>query len=415
MNNMTDETFQAYTGVEKRFSVDGKTLVVPARLDTFITYRTNFRKLAKSCSDNALQEYKTSVNDLDTFMEHLPQIYQKHLDIIAGKAIDILIAEGVYDYSVETFTERHMASFCNTLNDYQTMQQNIEETQEENYGVKSGIAKGLGSFLTRNSSNFVKSFVDGATDSFADGSEKLTNDQKAELYQHIILRELFNDIFSDYWNTVITMVEILRENLHDIWLFDSGEVNDIGIIIQNIKNPNFPQDKIVDILFDYILKKPNEERVYKILEDRYGTTEEIAALLDYFIYPDFANTVYTKNDFPEQEAEDSDESSETEQNSSQQETFGNSQNDNDAQSVGKSEGGILKRGLKIGAGILAAGMAMSAFGRSNQSSGSSARRNNSGRKSLWGTAMCPYGKKGQDGWTIHCNMGCPLWTECGGK
>ena len=264
MNNMTDETFQAYTGVEKRFSVDGKTLVVPARLDTFITYRTNFRKLAKSCSDNALQEYKTSVNDLDTFMEHLPQIYQKHLDIIAGKAIDILIAEGVYDYSVETFTERHMASFCNTLNDYQTMQQNIEETQEENYGVKSGIAKGLGSFLTRNSSNFVKSFVDGATDSFADGSEKLTNDQKAELYQHIILRELFNDIFSDYWNTVITMVEILRENLHDIWLFDSGEVNDIGIIIQNIKNPNFPQDKIVDILFDYILKKPNEERVYKI-------------------------------------------------------------------------------------------------------------------------------------------------------
>jgi len=36
-------------------------------------------------------------------------------------------------------------------------------------------------------------------------------------------------------------------------------------------------------------------------------------------------------------------------------------------------------------------------------------------KSLWGTGMCPYGKKDENGWTIHCDISCPLHHECGGK
>ncbi len=38
------------------------------------------------------------------------------------------------------------------------------------------------------------------------------------------------------------------------------------------------------------------------------------------------------------------------------------------------------------------------------------------KKSLWGTAMCPYGKKSESGvGTIHCDIGCPLHHQCGGR
>ena len=37
-------------------------------------------------------------------------------------------------------------------------------------------------------------------------------------------------------------------------------------------------------------------------------------------------------------------------------------------------------------------------------------------KSLWGTAMCPYGRKSDSGvGTIHCDIGCPLYHRCGGR
>lgn len=55
-------------------------------------------------------------------------------------------------------------------------------------------------------------------------------------------------------------------------------------------------------------------------------------------------------------------------------------------------------------------------------SGNSSRKGGGGKKSLWGTAMCPWGQKANkynssapNFQTISCNIGCPMWTQCGGK
>lgn len=49
-------------------------------------------------------------------------------------------------------------------------------------------------------------------------------------------------------------------------------------------------------------------------------------------------------------------------------------------------------------------------------------RKQSKKQSLWGTAMCPWGQKAKkydssapDFMTISCNIGCPMYTQCGGK
>lgn len=68
-----------------------------------------------------------------------------------------------------------------------------------------------------------------------------------------------------------------------------------------------------------------------------------------------------------------------------------------------------------GHGILS-GLVNSAINNTqNRGFGFSSSNSNSGKQSLWGTAMCPYGKKNASGFSIRCNIGCPMWSECGGK
>lgn len=61
MGNIMEEAFTAYTGSEKVFTLNGKELVIPARFDAFITYRTKFMKLAKACADKARSIKKKSM------------------------------------------------------------------------------------------------------------------------------------------------------------------------------------------------------------------------------------------------------------------------------------------------------------------------------------------------------------------
>ncbi|MBO4693243.1 MAG: hypothetical protein J5659_02470 [Clostridia bacterium] len=415
MANILEESFTKYEGKEKVFSLNGKNLVIPAGLDTFIHYRTKFRELAKVCSDNALQEYNATVNNLDTFMEHFPKIYHRHLNVVAGKAIDVLISEGVYNFSAETFTKRHLDSICVTLNDYETMQQSIEETQELNYNNAGGIVKGLGSFFTRNSGSFVQGFVDGVTDSLADETKSLTAEQKIELYQRIIPHKLLQNTFVDYWNVVITMVEILQENNKDFCLNDCDDVNDIEAISQSIKNPNFPQERIIDVLFDYILKNPTEERVYKLLQDKFGITEETSAIFDYFIYPDFANDIYSENDFTKEESLSVSKNSQSEQSDSNHDTSTDYQTIETQSSADNSGGDILKKGLKIGAGVLAAGLALGAMGNQRTSGGGlfgNKISGNSNKKDLFGTAVCQRCQSSTTSMNRYTCIGCPARARC---
>lgn len=91
---------------------------------------------------------------------------------------------------------------------------------------------------------------------------------------------------------------ILRENGKDIWLADSGKIDDINAVLESVHNPNFPQEKVADVLFDCILKKPNAAAIYKTIEEKFGLTDEVQKIFDYFIYPDFTKIVYTESDFP---------------------------------------------------------------------------------------------------------------------
>ena len=365
MSNITEETFAAYSGSDKTFTLHGKTLVVPANLDVYMHYRRQFRELAKACSDEAAAEYRESVHDLDTYMEQFPKIYEKHLRQVAEKAVDVLVSAGVYSFDVDSFVKAHMENFNLAAQDYQTMSESIRLTEERNTKIGQGMMNSVTS-LFGNRGSFMQGLVDGMTESAVEDVRKVNAEQKTELFQIIDPSKQLNRVYLDYWNVGTTLMNILRGNEADIWQADGADASDMNAVLRNISNPNFPQEKVLDVLFDYILKAPGSSALFKAMDEKFG--EDAREILDYFMYPDFNQLAFTSEDFPQQTAEAKAE----EEKPSQDEA---------AEPQGKKrkkgmfsvwdkvvDGEKMKNGLKIGAGILAASVMLASSKSGNSSS-----------------------------------------------
>ena len=402
MSNITEETFAAYSGSDKAFTLHGKTLVVPANLDVYMHYRRQFRELAKACSDEAAAEYRESVHDIDTYMEQFPEIYEKYLRQVAEKAVDVLVSAGVYSFDVDSFVKAHMENFNLAAQDYQTMSESIRLTEERNTKIGQGMMNSVTS-LFGNRGSFMQGLVNGMTESAVEDVRKINAEQKVELFQRIDPSKQLNRVYLDYWDVGTTLMSILRSNGADIWQADGANVGDMNAVLRNISNPNFPQEKVLDVLFDYILKAPGSSALFKAMEEKFG--EDAREILDYFMYPDFNQLAFTSEDFPQQTA-----AAKTEEEKASQ--------DEAAEPQGKKrkkgmfsvwdkvvDGEKMKNGLKIGAGILAASVMLA----SSKSGNSSV---NDRYKDLMGSNGCMYGKKDESGFRISCDFRCPLYNHC---
>lgn len=397
--------FSVYSGEEKIFTLNEKKLIVPAELDKYIYYRTKFYELAKACADAAAYEYKSSVHDLETFLDLFPEIYDRYLRVLIDKALDILICEDVYTYSADKFEERHKRDLCKAMSYYNAIETAIMRTLENNGSMNHGVAGAFSSLFSKKSS-LVQSLVSGFAEGLADELTDLTPAQKTEIYQRLKPDLLFSYVFNDYWNSVAMLVLIMRENGKEIWFIDSSQIGDISTVLQSMSNPNFPSNKVIDILFDFILKKPNEAAIFKMMEERFGLTEEVKAIFKYFIYPEFSLLPYDEKDFPPQEEVKENNNPVSPQNQpvnnvAQPET----QNSPDAT---KNTGSKLKAGLKIGAGLLAAGALFGTNSRLNREK--EERRAKDQKRDLLGSSNCVLGKKDPKGRTMTC-VDCSVYVR----
>lgn len=401
MSNITEETFAAYSGSEKTFTLHGKTLTVPANLDVYMHYRRQFRELAKACSDEAAAEYREAVHDLDTYMEQFPKIYEKYLRQVAEKAVDVLVSAGVYSFDVDSFVKTHMENFNLAAQDYQTMSESIRLTEERNTKIGQGMMNSVTS-LFGNRGSFMQGLVDGVTESAVEDVRKINAEQKTELFQRIDPSNQLNRVYLDYWNVGTTLMNILRGNGADIWQSDETNTGDMNAVLRNISNPNFPQEKVLDVLFDYILKAPGSSALFKAMEEKFG--EDAREILDYFMYPDFNQLAFTSEDFPKQTA-----AAKTEEEKASQDAATEPQGKKRKKGMFSVwdkvvDGEKMKNGLKVGAGILAASVMLASSKSGNSSS-------DDRYKDFMGSSGCMYGKK-KDGWTVYCDMRCPLYSHC---
>lgn len=418
MTDILQQGLSPYEGKERVFKLNGKELIVPARLDTFLSYRAQFKELAKACSDKAKEEYISSVNNLDTFLEHFQNIYADNLKIILEQINSILIAEGIYQYSEDMLFDKQVELFHDTIDIYHSVIETIENVQQSKANFNREVGNGLSSLFGLDNNQITSAFMEGVVEEAATEVSKLTDEEKVNLFDKIAPHQLFSCVFIDYWNSFALLITILKESGKDIWLFDSGEMESAEAIIKNVTNPNFPQDKVIDVLFECVLKKPNFQQVFEAMEKKFGLTDEVQAIFEYFLYPE-NDTVYSEEEFPKQEKKVAVEQV--------QPTDTNGQNYNqyttaEAQAEPKKKGFFaslkdevkkmdkekVKEDLKIGAIV---GTAAALFGGLSKGNSSQTSTSTSKYKDLMGSSSCVYGKK-VDGFTAGCDMRCPVYRYC---
>lgn len=111
---------------------------------------------------------------------------------------------------------------------------------------------------------------------------KMTQEEKAEAFALFKEEVFFEEVYSDYYNTFLTMVQSLINNnlLGNIKTVTDAEFDNM---IRNIQNPMFPQDKVVSALVTLISTYPYEVRCFELLQQKFGQTDEVNQIIAYFV------------------------------------------------------------------------------------------------------------------------------------
>lgn len=294
------DEWEQVVGSIRKFPLCGKELEISESMDIFNSYRLKFHELASICADNARKEYDRKVQNLTTFLGFYPKIYQSYLSILIKQSMNILISEGIWTVTEDSFEQQHLADFHLGMNDYTATLESIELTLQANrrrisgltslipnisgggFGLK-GAVKGI---ATATAFNIVR---DGAEAGLINSVSNINQAQQAELYGRIKPDYLFECVFTDYWRVFLSLVFLLNKNGKSIWWLTNETTQQANNIFQNMSNPNFPQDKLLDVFLDILKTNPYNAEYHKFMLSRFGENEETTAIKNYFGYTDFDN------------------------------------------------------------------------------------------------------------------------------
>ncbi len=292
-----DEPWEIVKGSSKSFPFMGQTLEISESLDEYNTYRLKFRAMAIKYQEIAQNEYKRKVHNLETFLEFYPKIYDKYLDIILQRAVDVLISNGVWTVTTYSFSKQHRNNFHSATKAVDTTLESIELTVNENQQRTAGLTslipnlqgggfgfKGAMKGIAKATAfNVVRDSVEASA---INKAGKVKQAQRVELYNRIKPDVIFLHVYSDYFGVFHSFVNVMNQNGHTLWHQPKDENFQRDNIFRNIQNPNFPKDKVKEVLLDLLKTDPYKKDIYKYIIEKFGETEEISAILNYLGYDD---------------------------------------------------------------------------------------------------------------------------------
>lgn len=294
----TDNTWKNEKGTSRTFLLSGKTLEITPELDLYNTYRKQFLDLATECEDYAKKEYYKKVKDFRTFWTYFEEIYNYYRNIICDKAMEIIVSEGIWTVTRESFWKSYnyynrstLAVLEKLLEEMSKITKHKQEVaaglmslipnvQGGGFGLK-GAAKGI---ATATVFNIARDSVEAGVVS---GSGNLNADEQEACYEIIeskALTLLFESMFNDFWGMHSVLAETLKKNKIQIWSYDKAKSEELDSIFKNLSNPNFPQDKALDVIIDVLANNPYNIEYHKYLRDKFGATEEVQLINEYFGY-----------------------------------------------------------------------------------------------------------------------------------
>ena len=135
--DQTPPDLNFYGGQSVSMSFLDRSLNVSAEMDAFNHYRKEFRKLARSQVQSLRQQYFSRVVNLDAFFIDFPVMYDFYRRPMIDAACSILMQAGIYDISVQQFTDEHAKDFCLCVEDLNVMVESFNKTIEANQENKA--------------------------------------------------------------------------------------------------------------------------------------------------------------------------------------------------------------------------------------------------------------------------------------
>lgn len=278
-------TLPVFQGEARDFHVGEIELHVSAELDKFNTYRKIYKKLAKDAADSLTRTYNKVVVDLDKFLIEFPKMYVFYRAPLLEAAVNNLIAEGVYDASLESFAQDHTATFCLVNEDLTTMEHSCELTIQNNQQRKINNFNLIPGFIFSGPLGLAAATATNvgltAIESAAVRNAKITPAQRKELFNRINPAILLERAYLDYWRVFCSLTyKLYTSGKNNFYLTEDGNKSATSLL-DNLLAGKLPESCHGDVFQQLIDKNPYQNRFREFLTDRYGNADGVNELLEY--------------------------------------------------------------------------------------------------------------------------------------
>lgn len=288
--------FEGYSASKQVFPLLGQQLLVSEELDAYNQYQRLYQKLAWEQAEKAKRAMERRIFSYETYKEFLADIVYEYGLPLFELAQDICIANGIYSEDERSIFKTHytivhnLERCVNTVGDY-AQQISAVKSSASNATVNMNYTKTTAVFGTSKSevqkaarkANFSNAMTDVKAGLMSNIFSHLTAEDKDKIYEKFnIEREHFVEaIYQDFWGMCLTLNKILAANKKAVW--SKASISDAeSRMIDNMSRSDFPEDKIPEFILSLLQKNPYDRRTYSFLTSKYGKTDEISAIMDYF-------------------------------------------------------------------------------------------------------------------------------------
>ena len=273
--------------------MDGNIINVSQELDTCFQYKDLFKQSAQYYANRFEFRYHQCVKDYDTLLHYFEDMYMEGLAPMLERAYSLFLVFGVFNVDKQTFYNYQLDTYNRAVTSYSTMLGitlekkqsadsfgnklgNSVRLQGGGFGLK-GAAKGIAKAETFN-------FGMSALGKFVSHQLQMSDEEKAQIFSKFKEDVFFKEVYNDYLCTFFSMIQFLADNgiLKQIYTKTGNEYN---TMINNLKNPMFPKDKVGQLLADMISKYPFAQAEYELLINVYGENDETREIINYFNFP----------------------------------------------------------------------------------------------------------------------------------
>lgn len=284
------EQWKPLTGSAKEFTLDGNIINVSANLDTCMQYLELFKLSAKYYAERFEFRYHQCITDYDTLLNYFESMYFEGLSAMLDRAYSLLLPFGVFNVNLQQFSTYQINTYNRAAKSYMTML-SIKENRNQ---AANNLGNTVGNSIQMQGGGFgfkgaMKGMAQaeafnmgmGLIGKYVANQTRMSDEEKAELFSKFKEDLFFKEVYSDYVNTFFTTIQTLAENgvLDGISTRTDDEFN---TMINNLKNPMFPQDKLSSALAGLISSYPFSSACYEVVKQRYGETDEVKQIIEYF-------------------------------------------------------------------------------------------------------------------------------------